>query len=132
MNLLERKYFWFWLILAFTTGGASSIALAALTNSFDEKAWYMNHKYWLLGLICLIYPFFIMASIFNIQISCQVAAKLDVPGKELYLSPYIWLLCVIIPVLGWIMLIVMILYIEIWTIVALYRGNGEKYIKTVV
>ena len=128
MNLLERNYGWFWLVLTIVTGGASTISLAAMTNSFDEKAWYMNPKYWVIGAICLIYPFFIMASIFLIQMSCQVASKLDVPGKEIYLSPYIWLLCVIIPVIGWIMLLVMILYIEIWTIVSLYKGKGEKYI----
>jgi len=128
MNLLERKYGWFWLVLTIVTGGASTIALAVLTNSISEKAWYMNWKYWVIGSICLLYPFFIMASIFLIQMACQVAAKLDVPGKELYLSPYIWLLCIIVPVIGWIMLIVMTLYIEIWTIVALFKGNGEKYI----
>lgn len=132
MNLLERKYYWFWLVLTLVTGGSSGIALAVLTNSLDEKAWYMNYKYWLIGLVCLFYPFLVMAAILNIQLSCQVAAKLEVPGKEIYLSPYIWLLCIIVPVLGWIMLIVMILYVEIWTIVSLYRGNGEKYIKTVV
>lgn len=128
MKLLERKYWWFWLLLTLTTGGASAIALAALTDSINEKAWYMNPKYWLIGLLCLFYPLLIMISIFQIQLSCQVAAKLDVPGKEIYLSPYIWILCVIVPVLGWIMLLVMLLYIEIWTIVSLYKGNGEKYI----
>lgn len=131
MNLLEKKYGWFWLLLTLTTGGASTIALAALTNAFDEKAWYMNWKYWVIALLCLIYPFAIMFGIFNIQMACEVAAKLDVPGKEIYLSPYVWILCIIIPIIGWIMLIVMLLYIEIWTIVSLYRGNGEKYIKTV-
>ena len=128
MNLLEKKYGWFWLLLTFATGGASTFALAALTDSFDEKAWYMNWKYWIIGLLCLVYPFFIMLSIFNIQMACKIAAKLDVPGKEIYLSPYIWILCIIIPVIGWVLLIVMLLYIEIWTIVSLYKGNGEKYI----
>jgi len=128
MNLLERKNAWFWIILTIVTGGASTLILAAFTKTFNEKAWYMNWKYWVIGAVCLLYPFFIMASIFLIQMACQVAAKLEVPGKEIYLSPYIWLLCIIIPVIGWIMLMVMILYIEIWTIVALFKGNGEKYI----
>ena len=128
MNLLERKYGWFWLLLTLTTGGASTIALAALTDAFEENAWYMNWKYWVIALLCLIYPFAIMFGIFNIQMACEVAAKLDVPGKEIYLSPYVWILCIIVPIIGWIMLIVMLLYIEIWTIVSLYRGNGEKYI----
>ena len=69
-----------------------------------------------------------MVMILQIQLSCNVAAKLDVPGKEIYLSPYVWILCLVVPVIGWIMLMVMLLYIEIWTIVSLYKGNGEKYI----
>lgn len=128
MKLLERKYWWFWLLLTLVTGGAGSIALVCLTDSIDYKAWYMKGKNWLIGLLCLFYPFLIMVMILQIQLSCNVAAKLDVPGKEIYLSPYVWILCLVVPVIGWIMLMVMLLYIEIWTIVSLYKGNGEKYI----
>ena len=128
MKLLERKYWWFWLLLTLATGGAGSIALACLTDSIDYKAWYMKGKNWLIGLLCLFYPFLIMVMILQIQLSCNVAAKLDVPGKEIYLSPYVWILCLVVPVIGWIMLMVMLLYIEIWTIVSLCKGNGEKYI----
>lgn len=66
--------------------------------------------------------------IFNIQILAQVNAKLKTPGNEIYLSPYVWVLCLIIPIIGWIMLVVMLLYLSFWYIVMLYRGQGEKYI----
>ena len=126
MNLLERKYGWFWLLLTFLTGGSSIIILANLIGVLDENAWYMKGKNWIIALLCLVYPLIIMFGVFLIQLTCQVAAELEVPGKEIYLSPYIWLLCVIVPVIGWIMLIVMILYIEIGVVISIYKGNGEN------
>ena len=95
---------------------------------YDKDAWYAKWQNWALAFICLIFPFFIMISVFILQISANVAAKLEVPGKEIYLSPYIWLILCIIPIFGWILLSVMIIYIQIWSLVMLYRGYGEKYI----
>lgn len=77
--------------------------------------------------IAFFYALGIVLTIFIIQITAQTAAVLRVPGKDLYLSPYIWILFIIIPVIGWIMFIVMILYINIWPTVMLYRGEGEKH-----
>ena len=65
--------------------------------------------------------------VFEIQIICEVNAKLGTPGKEIYLSPYIWLLGLIIPIIGWIMLIVMVLYLQIWYLVMLYRGTEVNH-----
>lgn len=74
----------------------------------------------------LIYTIIIfMVTIFQIQILAQVNAKLRTPGSEIYLSPYIWILGLIIPIIGWILLIVMYLYLQIWYLVMLYRGEGE-------
>lgn len=70
-----------------------------------------------------------MISIFYLQILCQTAAKLKVKGSEIYLSYYIWLLCLIVPIFGWILLIVMFIYLHIYIIVALHDGNGEVFIK---
>ena len=69
-----------------------------------------------------------MIYVFYIQILCEVAYKLNVPGKEIFLTPYSWIICLIVPIIGWILLIVMFLYLEIWTIVMLYRGSGNKFI----
>lgn len=66
----------------------------------------------------------VLLMVFQIQILASVNAQLKTPGSELYLSPYIWILGLIIPIIGWIMLIVMTLYLQIWYLVMLYRGNG--------
>lgn len=63
--------------------------------------------------------------IFQIQVLAQVNAKLQTPGREIYLSPYVWILGLIIPIIGWILLFVMYLYLQIWYLVMLYR-NGEE------
>lgn len=131
MKLLKRENWWIWLLLTLFSGGSSVVSLAALLDCYDNNAWYAKPKNWLIGLLCFIFPIFIMISVFSIELLCLTAAKLKVPGKEIYLSPYIWLLCVIVPILGWIMLAVMTLYLEIWIIVSLYRGNGEEYIEKV-
>ncbi len=70
-----------------------------------------------------------MLSIFTIQILCQTAAKLDVQGKEIYLSPYLWLLACIIPFIGWACIAIGLIYLEIAILIALYQGKAEKYIK---
>lgn len=64
--------------------------------------------------------------VFQIQIVCEVNAKLGTPGSEIYLSPYIWILGLIIPIIGWIMVIVMVCYLQIWYLVMLYRGIDVK------
>lgn len=70
-----------------------------------------------------------MITIFMIQIMCLVASKLEIPGKEIYLSPYVWIMAIIIPFIGWICLIAMLIYLQIWIIIYLYKGKGEKFIK---
>lgn len=83
----------------------------------------MNTLLGVLGLLYLIVSGIFL--IFQIQILAQVNAKLKSPGGEIYLSPYIWILGLIIPIIGWILLIVMYLYLQIWYLVMLYRGSLE-------
>lgn len=128
MKLLKKENWWIWLLLALFTGSASMIVIGALLDCFDKKAWYANYKNWLIGFLCFFLPGIIMIYVFFVQLLAEIAAKLEVPGKELYLSPYVWILCIIVPIIGWIMLAVMLLYLQIWILVSLYRGNGEKYI----
>lgn len=128
MKILKQENWWIWLLLFFFSGGTSTIVLGALLDVYDKNAWYAKWYYWVLGLVCFIFPFYIMMTVFMITITTKVAAKLDVPGSELYLSPYVWILCLIIPFIGWTLLFIMYLYITIWNIVMLYRGSGEKYI----
>lgn len=152
MKILKRENWWFWLLLQIVSNGSSLFVLGALLDIYDKKAWYAKWKNWIIPtilwiIICLlmfmlgkinisfsqmistlVLPIMIMYFILNIHIMSQVAAKLNVPGKEIYLSSYVWLICLIIPIIGWIMLVVMLIYLEVWPLVMLYRGEGEKYI----
>jgi len=66
-----------------------------------------------------------MIIIFQIQTLALSAAKLELKGKEIYLTPYIWILLIIIPIFGWLLLIVLALYLQIGVIVMLAKGKGE-------
>ncbi|MEG2028771.1 MAG: hypothetical protein RR050_02700 [Bacilli bacterium] len=127
MKLLKNENWWIWLLLMMFSNGTSNISLGALLDVFDKKAWYAKKRNWIIGAICFLFPIFIMAIIFITQITCLTAAKLNVKGSEYYLSPYVWLLLMIIPIIGWALLTVMTIYLEIWIIVALYKGEGNKY-----
>lgn len=127
MKILKKENWWVWLLLLIFTNGTSNLLLGALLDVYDKNAWYAKWENWLIGFICFIFPVFIMATIFIIQITTQVAAKCNVPGSELYLSPYIWLLLIIIPILGWILLSVMLIYITIWPVIMIRRGELENY-----
>lgn len=127
MFLLKKEKWWIWLLLFIFSGATSTIVLGALLNVYDKKAWYTKWYIWVIGLV-LIIPFSIIAMIFNLQITSNTAAKLEVKGSEYYLSPYIWIILLIIPVIGWIAFVVLILYLNIAILVNLHKGNGEKYI----
>ena len=96
---------------------------------YEKDTWYAKKEYWIFGSICLIFPVVIFLMVFMVQMYVRLADVLEVPGKELYKSPYTWIICLIVPVVGWTLLIVMLLYIQIWIIVMLYKGKGEKYMK---
>ena len=127
MKLLKKENWWIWLILFIFSDATSTIVLGALLDVFDKKAWYAKWYIWVIGLI-LIVPISVMIVIFNIQITSKTAAKLGVKGSEYYLSPYIWIILLIIPILGWLGFVALILYLNIAILVKLYKGNGEKYI----
>lgn len=130
-EMLRRDKWWFWLILLIFGGSAVLALIYALVieDVLDKDAWYGKWYYWLIGVMCCFLPALIMFAVFQFQILTKVCQKLEVPGSEIYTSPYTWMLCLIVPVLGWILLGVMILYLEIFSIVAIYRGNGEKFIQ---
>ena len=129
MKILKKENWWVWLLLLFFSGGTSNVVLGALLDVYDKNAWYAKPKNWLIGFLCFVFPLAIMIIVFQIEIMCKVNAKLKTPGSELYLSPYIWLSLVIVPIFGWILFFVLLIYLSVWPIVMLYRGNGEKYIE---
>ena len=124
MNILKKENYWIWILLFFFSGGCSNVVLGALLDVFDKNAWYAKPKNWILGFVCLIIPFFVMMLVFYIEILSKTNAKLKTPGKEIYLSPYIWILYLIVPIIGWIIFLVQIIYLSIWPIVMIYKGNG--------
>ena len=106
----------------------STLVLGAILDVYDKKAWYAKWKNWVIGLI-LILPIVVMMYAFIIEITSKTAAKLNVKGHEYYLSPYIWIILLIIPIIGWIAFAVLFFYLNIAILVNLYKGYGEKYIK---
>lgn len=128
MNLLKRENWWVWLLLTIFTSGGSCVLLGALLDCFDKDAWYAKWENWLIGFICFVFPAAIMAAIFFIEMTCKTAAKLNISGKELYLSPYVWIICIIIPFIGWLLFSVMVLYLTIMVLIKLHDGEAEKFI----
>ena len=129
MELLKKENWWAWVILFICIPGISALILGGLLNVYQKNAWYTKWWIWLIGFVCLILPAIIMYFILLVQITVKVAEKLNVSGKEIYALPYAWIICLIFPVIGWILFLVMLLYIQIFIIVRLYQGEGNKYLK---
>jgi hypothetical protein len=125
MNILKKEYWFIWLLLLLFSGGTHIFALASLFDLYDKNAWYAKGKNWLIGLCLFIFPVFIMMTVFMVQMLVGVAYKLGVKGNEIYASPYVWLIMLIIPIFGWIMLTVLLLYLNIEILIKLYEGKGE-------
>lgn len=127
MGLLKKENAWVWLLLMFLTNGASIFMLGALLGVYKNGAWYSKWYYWVLGIITVL-PALIMIMVLFIYTLTKVCDKLKVAGRELYILPYPWVVCIIVPVIGWALFIVLLLYLTIWHLVKLFQGNGEKYI----
>lgn len=128
MKLLKRENWWIWLLMFLFSGGTSHIVLGALLDVYDKNAWYAKLKYWIIGIILFLIPFSIMVPVFILSITCNTAYKLKLDGSEYYMSPYVWLFLLIIPFIGWLVFVVLLLYINIGILGQLYKGYGEKYI----
>lgn len=131
MNLLKKQNWWLYLILTVLTGGLFSLYIARKLNLYDEDAWYNDYKNWMIGVFLFILPIIVMFVIFIIQMNCKVAQTLNVPGSEIYSLPYSWILCVVVPVIGWTLLLVMYIYIIIWSSVMISKGNIENMIQKI-
>jgi len=125
MDLLKKENWFVWLIMYLFAKSGAFIILAFVAGLLDKKAWYAKWQYWFVGFIFFIFPAAIMLFIFTIQMICTVASKLKVAGEEFYTSPYMWLLMIIVPIFGWVLLPVVIFYLEIMILISLYEGKGE-------
>ena len=129
MSIIKQKNWIISLIFMLTVPHIYILLLAYMLDLFDEKAWYFKWQYWFFGTVCLVFPAVIMFVIFEVQMLVKVAQKLNVPGGEIYNTPYSWIICIIVPVIGWILLSVMYIYLCIWTAIMIKNGESEKYVK---
>ncbi|MBR1718269.1 MAG: hypothetical protein IJ715_03255 [Bacilli bacterium] len=90
-------------------------------NIFKEDAWYCKWQYWTIATLCFVFPVFIMAFVFLIQTLCGLANHYKVSGSTIYNMPYSWILSLIIPFVGWALFIVMLLYINIFSIIKAFK-----------
>ena len=109
MELLKKENAWVWVLLFFLTGGTSVLMLGALLGILKKGAWYSKWYYWVLGIITVL-PGLIMLAVLYIYVLAQVCKKLKVGGSEIYAFPYTWILCLIVPIIGWILFFVMFAY----------------------
>lgn len=129
MRLLKKSYGILWLLLEILTFNLSVFYLGKLLNVYKKNEWYTKWYYWVLGFVCGLIPGFVMLFIFNMIITARVCKALDVAGSELYMLPYPWIICIIIPFAGWSLFLVLYTYTHLWYTLKLITGHGEKYIK---
>ena len=128
MSLLRKENWFVYVFVTFLSQGIFTFALANDLNLYEKDAWYHKWYYWVLGTIFFVFPALIMLVVFNITMQIKICEALNVKGKEIYSLPYPWILCLIVPILGWATFIVMLLHIYYYPAVCIYRGEGEKLI----
>ena len=114
MVKLKKRYFWIYLILNVITLGLFTFYIAYKLDLYDKDAWYHRWYYWVLGFLLGIFPALVMFLVFSVKMGCLVSAKLEVPGEEIYLPPYVWIVSLIIPILGWTVFIILYFYVHFW------------------
>ena len=119
MIKLKEKNFWIYVVLNVVTFGLFTFYIGYKLHLYDKSAWYYRWYYWVLGFLLGIFPGLIMFLVFSVQIGSLVSAKLDVPGKEIYLPPYVWIVSLIVPILGWTLFIVLYFYVHFWYLFSL-------------
>ena len=128
MRLLERKN-WFWNFVFMLIGHFFyPLILAHWLGLYKSSAWYSDYRYWFIAVLFCVFPVTLLLFILALQMTATVACALNVPGKEIYRYPYAWILCFIVPVIGWALFLVLLIYLEVWIVVMLQKGEGEKFI----
>lgn len=125
MKLLKKNNFWIYLILNVITCGIFNLYIARKLNLKKDDEWYSKWQYWFFGTVCLIFPVFLMFIVYVVQMNCKVCNKLKVSGSNIYNTPYSWILFIIIPIVGWALLITMYLYVIIMPSIKVLQGNEK-------
>ena len=121
---MKIRHPFLWLILGILTCNISILFLGKKLKVYKKDGWYTKWYYWALGSIFGIFPALIMLAIFIIQTNVKVCALFGVGGKEIYTLPYVWIGLLIIPVIGWVLFIVLLLYIYIMYLIGLFSYKG--------
>lgn len=122
--LKKENWFIYFIMMIFTFGGYIIIPASQL-KLFQKDKWYSNYKYWLFGTLALFLPVFIMLVILIIEMTTEVALKLKVDGSDIYGNPYVWIGLLIVPVVGWVLFLVMYIYLHFYIIVNIKKGVLE-------
>ncbi len=125
MSLLKKENWLVCLLLTILSEGVFNLVLAYFLKLYDKDAWYAKWYYWVLACIPCFVPASIMLIILTIQMGVKVAGRLNVPGYQIYGLPYPWILCIIVPVIGWVIFAVMFIYVMIWPSIMIKQGYGE-------
>ena len=119
--LKKENCFIHFIMMIFTFGGYIIIPASQL-NLFQKDKWYSNYKYWLFGALALFLPVFIMLVVLVIEMTVEVALKLKVDGSDIYGNPYIWIGLLIVPVIGWVLFLVMYIYLHFYIVINIKKG----------
>ncbi len=119
MKTLKKENAIIYLFLNILTFGLYTFYIAYKLELYDKDAWYSRWYYWALSFILGIIPGLVMFLVFSIKMGCLVSEKLNVPGKEIYTLPYSWIICLIVPILGWTLFVILYIYVHIWYVFTL-------------
>ena len=128
MSLLKRENWFIYCIVTFFTGGFYTLALASDLGLYEKGAWYTKWYNWVLGVFLFLYPAIVMFMVLQIKMQIEVCKRLNVKGNSIYGFPYAWILCLIVPILGWAIFLVMLIHITYYPVVMIHKGEGEKLI----
>ena len=119
--LKKENWFIYFIMMIFTFGGYIIIPASQL-RLFQKDKWYSNYKYWLFGALALFLPVFIMLVVLVIEMTTEVALKLKVDGSDIYGNPYVWISLLIVPVVGWVLFLVMYIYLHFYIVINIKKG----------
>ena len=122
--LKKENWFIYFIMMIFTFGGYIIIPASQL-RLFQKDKWYSNYKYWLFGSLALFLPVIIMLVVLVIEMTVEVALKLKVDGSDIYGNPYVWIGLLIVPVIGWVLFLVMYIYLHFYIVINIKKGVLE-------
>ncbi len=127
MEMLKKKEnWWIWLLIFLFGGGIYPLILGSELDIYNKDAWYNKVSYWAIGALLLFIPFSIMIVVLAIQAQVLSSKKLGVKGANIYELPYIWILMIIIPIIGWLAFIILYMYLSIASLIEINNGKLEK------